>query len=606
MKTTSWSRRFNEASKPSLYGKNISTYSLELTPEGTAVFESALQGNGGAISVLYDLWFWAKLPPFQVTGSFRSTAFYSYFQDVDVDKPMWSENTYRETLSETLRESEALQIVVKSDAQIDPKVKDQVVSWVTRMLEDAVDRKLKEALPTLTDDERKPPEDVNDFVRNIQKAKIASFTVNYNEQSAVEWNAAPNGTLPNITSMKDKNGNQIQWANHAMKVDANSAFFEEINVAAHINADFNALPLNSVEIKLAYNGKPMNPGEGRFTGPNDVEHFRTFIEGDNSKYQYSYQINFTGQSRIYQSDLIETDENILTIGVGDTGILDILVAPGDLDFNQVAQAHVTLQYEDSSHGVNPIEEQFTLTQDSPQHHFQKVIFEPVHNPYQYKVKYFMKDGKEFQTDWVADRSKELFINDPFTSNRTISIRAAGDLKNDIENIFIDLTYLDDDNHYIQEKSMALNSGNPFFDWTFPVIKEQGGVISYSGQIIYSDGEVESIPQTILSSSTIILRPANILAVDVVADLLDFAQVKLCKVDLRYHDQANNLSKQEDFLFRKDDGKLKTWQVRVKDPNKLDYEWKADFFMVDGTHRSTDWTSNDESTLILELPVVEHA
>ena len=78
--------RMFDAGKPSLYGKNVSTYSLELSVEGAALFEAALQGKGGFVSVVYELYHDAKLPPITVVGTFHAESFYSFVQDINIEE----------------------------------------------------------------------------------------------------------------------------------------------------------------------------------------------------------------------------------------------------------------------------------------------------------------------------------------------------------------------------------------------------------------------------------------------------------------------------------------------------------------------------------------
>ncbi len=77
---------------PSLFGKNVCTFALELPPEGATFFEQAMQGQGGAVAVVYDLWFWARLPKVKITASFNASTFYSFFQTIDTDWSLWSED----------------------------------------------------------------------------------------------------------------------------------------------------------------------------------------------------------------------------------------------------------------------------------------------------------------------------------------------------------------------------------------------------------------------------------------------------------------------------------------------------------------------------------
>ena len=47
----------------------MATFAVELSPEGAAVFEAAMQGKGASmVSVVYDLYFWVKLPPLTADG----------------------------------------------------------------------------------------------------------------------------------------------------------------------------------------------------------------------------------------------------------------------------------------------------------------------------------------------------------------------------------------------------------------------------------------------------------------------------------------------------------------------------------------------------------
>src|SRR5262249_23662471 len=135
-----------------------------------------------------------------------------------------------------------------------------------------------------------------------------------------------------------------------------------------------------------------------FKTANDVGKFNTFIENNNWKYKYSYQVNYKGVSQVFKAPTVESEATSLTINVGDTGILTVDLSPGDLDWEQIRAAQITMRYEPD--GAPTIEQQFLMDKDHANHRFQKVVFKTVDKPYTYKVKYLMKDGKEFQADWT--------------------------------------------------------------------------------------------------------------------------------------------------------------------------------------------------------------
>lgn len=605
-------QRISQAGKPSLFGKNISTYSLELTPEGATFFEQALQGQGGFVSVIYDLTFPAKLPPLTVHATFNAFSFYNFVQTIDVEERFWSEDDYTESVYEMMYQSESQNIDIDSPPDMDPKVVEDVRQWATKTLNDAAQRLMLEALPAENPEDAKKlylEQDFENVRRDILRYRISNFTLNFNESTTVDFRKLPQGTLPNITTLTDNNGNPIIWSDYAQVVDLDDPFFRQVRADVFVNADFENLPIHSVEVKLNYQGRPMAllgegpDGEFRFNSPDQLGHFASFVENDNWKYHYSYQVNYLGAAQIYQSPEIETNESILTVNVDDMGILLVDIAPGDLNFAQVSQAQLIMRYEDAANNVNLIEQQFILDKANPTHRFQEVIFTRRAQPYQYRVKYYMVDGKEYEMEWQNGESKVLYINDPFNNTRRIGVRAAGDLENDIDTIFVDLKYNDEANHYTQTTTIALSKRQPFFDWSFPVINETNGVVSYSGTIVYKDTTVQEIPETVTTSSTPLIGEAiqDRLPIVVLADLLDFSAVKLARLELNYQDAANDVLERKEFIFGGTRPKEQSWNLKLKDKTKIDYQWSATYFMNNGSRLSQGPFTSDDLTLILEMP-----
>lgn len=602
------------AGKPSLYGKNVAAFSLELTPEGATFYEQALQGQGGFVTVNYELYFDAKLPPLKVDATFHASAFYSFIQEIDVEERACSEDDYKETLSEMMLRSEARNLEIDpGGSHIDPKIVEQVRTWAQGALDDAAERLMIETLPVENaEDARKwyEEKDIEDVRREVTRSRISNFTLNYKEEAYVEQNINPQGPIPNITTLKDNEGNPIKWEDYAKEVDLDDEFFKQINASVKVNAPFEELPIHSVEVKLFYKGEPMDVldsevnGEYQFTSPDDVAQFASFIEDDDFNYTYSYQVNYEGASEIFQSEEIETNESVLTVNVDDVGILFVRITPGDIDFEQVEQAQITMEYEDTASGVDKITDQFIMSADAPEHRFEHIIFSKRSKPYRYKVNYKMTDGKEYESDWMEGNSNHLFVNDPFTESKTVGFRASGDLENEISNIFIDARYEDTANDYTVSQSIALSKDNPFFDWFIPLIDSGTNTITYKGHIVRKDGTEEEIPETTSDASTIIVGEniEDLLEITVMPDLLDFSNtLKLAHVELEYTDAENDIHEREDFTFKEGDLEPGKWVVKLKDKSKNEYSWKGTFFMKDGSRKETEPVKADDLTLFLETP-----
>jgi hypothetical protein len=592
---------------PSLYGHMITPFTVELSDLGAPLAEQALQGSGGIVQVIYDLWTPVRLPDMTVTAWLNASKSMSFYQQVDIDWNFWGDDSYRETIRQTFVSSEFGGVNIDPGTVTDQKVVNAVRDWGFQQLDDAVKRMVIGDIPDVSADDRKVPDGIEHVTRDIFVQKIVNFNRTFRQGQVMEWNPSPRGTLPNITSLKGADGKPIKWSDFAKTVDLDDPFFQTLEVNLRANADFAVLPLYSIDVHVDYtSGSTRRIQDFTFTGANDVQKFQSFIEAGKWKYKYNYEVNYKGETRTYKSPDIETEDKALTINVGQTGVLNINIQPGDINWEQTSAAQVTMQYEDKANGVDLLEEMFTLDKDHPLQKFQKVIFQPSANPYRYRVKYQMKDGKEYQVDWVQARSPHLFVNDPFSAQATVGIRAFGDFDRDIDNIFLDLKYTDDPNNYTQIKSVALNKGSTFFDWVFPVINQTGGKLTYSGTITKKGG---TTPDTIAEKvndptfKTIIIgeAPDEPIEVQVLPDLLNYDKVKLVKVSLSYSDPASAISESKDIIFRKGDTKPLTWQFHPKDKSKNKFQWQATYFMADGTQKKSDPVTTNEPTVIPDTP-----
>ncbi|MBC7985600.1 MAG: hypothetical protein H7X93_02875 [Sphingomonadaceae bacterium] len=599
-------QKVNSAGVPSLYGENVATFWVELTKEGATIFEAAMRGQGGFVGANYKVKVWAKLPPITGSGFWNATKFYSFAQTIDTEDNFWSEDSYTEDIQELLIQNEVQTIhldpisIPGMPAADQQALANELRSNLYSQLEAMVERNmLKEIQKTDPDTKSlREEQDIEDVKRTVTNNQIASVTLNLSEAHTIEWALNPQGTLPNITTMTGPDG-PIKWEDYAMEVDLNDPFFQTLEVSLMVNADFKDLPLHSVEAKLSYPLGDQKVQEFVFKAPEDVGRFRTFIVNKHKKYKYSYTVNYAGESRTFTSPEVETDDTRLTINVDELGIWVVDISAGDINFAQVKQAQITVRTEEAD---TPIERQFTMNEQVHDFKIREVTMRPRKQPFKYRVKYFMTDGKEFDSGWQEQDAPQLYINDPFAATQTVSLRAIGDLTNKIASIMVDLTYADEANAYVQKKTISLSQAQAFFDWSFPVITETGGKVGYSATILYKDGTSTEIPETQATRSTIQLGDvvADRLEVAIIPDLLDFTVVKLVNASLHYEDAANGISERKDFIFKTGDA-AKTWTVDLKDKMKTGYSWSAKYFLTDGTQRATPPTPTQELSLLLELP-----
>lgn len=599
--------RVQNPGAPTLYGDLILPITVEFSPEGATLAEQALQSKGPSLQVNYSLTAPVALPKMTVTVWFHADKFMSYTQKVDIDKGSYRPDSYKENIRQLFVSSESGGVNISADGVVDPKVRSKLEDWGFQTLDDAVKRMVLGDIPDVSSDQRKVPDGIDHLDRTIVNQKVANFSRTMTEGMTIEVDMGPKGSLPGISTLTGKDGKPLEWKDFARTVDLNDPFFQAININVRANADFANLPIFSIDGGIAYDeGSTHQSMAFTLTSPNDVAKFTSFTENNKRAYHYNYKVNYKGETRAFESGtLLSKGDEPLTIDVGDTGVLVANVQAGDINFDDVSQALVTVHYEDSANNVAPVEWELTLDKDHKAQVFQKVIFATRNAPFTYKVKYDMKDGKTYRVDWKTNPASQLFVGSPFGGRKTLHLRAVGDLQSDVATIFLDVKYVDDTNSYTQSNSVALSKGTPFIDWTFPVIDDTAGVVTYSGSIQFQDGQVQNIPDTTATKDTIMVgRPKDdteFLSVTVAPDLLDFTKLKLVKVALHYVDANHDIDSTKDFLITKATTTAPAWSLRLQDKTKRSYEYKASFFLLDGTSRSVGPTQSSEPMLLLELP-----
>ena len=591
--------KVHNPASPSLYGKMVLPITVELSPEGATLLEQALQGSGGVVQVAYDLWTPVKLPPVRATVWFSATKAMEFHQEIDVEERICAEDDYTEAITELIRESDSGGVDIDPGAVTDQKVIQAVTDWAWQSLAEATTKMVLGDVPIQNPEELRKlytEQDIENITRDVMSTRMASFRRTFTQGQVMEWNPAPRGTLPNITSMTGPDGEPFRWSDFSRVVDLNDPFFRTMTVAMRVNADFQRLPIHSVELKVEYDPAGQNiVTEPVFTSPDTVETMQAFVANNDKRYTYTYQVNYTGEARSFVSEPRVSNDPSLVINVGDVGVLDLDIAPGDLNFEQVGSAQVSLWYQE---GADPrIEASFTLDKQHPTHSWTRVVFAPRRSPVHYRVKYFMVDGREFEGPELTTGASELRINDPFSSTRTINIRGFGDFATRIDAIFLDLSYVDRVNGYAQSHSTALTQASQFEDWSFPAILPEGGELTYTGTIRYKDGTIEPIAQTPVEGSTVMVGDVQLTqAVTVMADLVDFAATRLVKVSLRHVEDG--IDESGDLVFKATVPGPLTWQYPYKDRTRRGVSYTATYFLTDGTSATVSVDATTEQTIVL--------
>ncbi len=621
--------KIENSGKPSLLGSLICSFTAELSPEGAAVVQGAMSGTGGVVQVAYDLSYTAVLPP--ITGKvwFNAMQFQSFYQTIDKSGGnVWhGNNTEDETLRQSFINSQSGGVDFDFSG-LDPndpnstKVKDDILNWGWSQLANAAKSVVPGGTQAAASSGSSTPssgsgdgssgsgsgnapvpvvganrgDDGMDHVhRNEQYFAAASFYEVYHEKDSINFSTTQQGTLPNVPN----------FASLCSTINANDPFFAQIHATVAVNADFAKFNINSVDVSCQYTkSNPVKASAFHFTKPDDIGKFDSDTVNGDMNYSYNFIVNYIDQSQAYSSPTFTQLSPQITVDVGALGIFHLDIFIGSVDFAKTPQVQVAVKYPDPDASGQPISRQFSFDQSKKADSLIAVILKTVDKPYQYQITYVMADGTQVIEDWQSATSAQLYINTPFSS-RTISFVSEGDFVNNVDNIFLRMTYNDAINKYQQSADYTFTAQNRSHDWTFPVLGSGQGTITYSGVVSYKNHTTENIPETTNPNSLITFGPPNQLAVTVSPDaaLIDFTQVKLIQVNFEYADAANNIDVKQEITLKSGSITPASWTFYARDASKTAYTYQATYYLATNppSVKKLPAATSSDTDLVLMMP-----
>jgi hypothetical protein len=587
--------------KPSLLGSLLCSFTAELSPEGVAVVKGAMSGSGGVAQIAYDLHYSATLPPIRGHVWFNAVQCHSFYQKLDKSGGSWdsSNNTENETLRESFTNSQAGGVDFDFSG-LDPtdpnsaKVKSDIQNWgwqqianaakmVTQNQQQQASGGGSQGTSSGSSDaggstsqgdgigKNRGDDGMEHVTRNESLLETYNFNQWFNEKDAVDFETVQQGTLPNLPNFK----------NFVSTINANDPFFAQIHATVSVNADFEKFGINSVDVEMKYTkSNPPTIAAFHFTKADDVGKFDSDTVNGDLEYEYYFSVNYKDLSAPYKSPTTKTTDGHITVDVGTLGILYIEAAVGSVDFTKTPQVQLSIRYPERDATGSPVSRQFTFDPAKKADSLVAVLLKPVTQPYEFQVTYVMADGTQVTTDWTKQDSQQVYINSPF-GTKTISFVSEGDFTNNIDNIFLRMTYNDATNNYVQSNDFTFSDKNRSYDWKFPVLAAGQGKVTYSGVVSYKNHTTENIPDTTTPSTLITFGPPNQAAITVTPDsaLIDFTKIRLIQVNFEYTDAANNIDVKQEIVVKPQSVTPSSWTFYARDPSKTAYSFQATYYLA---------------------------
>lgn len=457
---------------PSLYGNFVTPFTVELSEEGATLFDNVMQsGEGGTVQVAYNLMTEVYVPSVTVEGRWSAKASKRYAKEITEDKEYdsgWGVKSkdVKSEIIETIRKyDDAYSLKIDfTSAELSENLKNEIRTNIQRIFDERIADAIKQSSGSKEDsDSSKDPNDIFNIFADIDYNMIATCNdevevyLKYIESAAILWDLAPRGTLLDVKAYDPDH-----YKDYFVDANTESDFFKKMDVDINVSGDFKALGIDLINLHIEYTGKNQDTKDYTFKD-NDTYKFKAFIENNNRKYKYWYEVFYKNEARTFKSEEIVNDST-LTINLNDLGVLNAKVeAPPIIDFGKIAMITVSINYEDKDN-EGSFEEYIILDKNKKTGSLVKPVFK--RNPkYKYSVKYTLSDGNEYSTDLKENRNLDsISIDYPFKKPQFMIEQTLGDFGSDISKIYLDLSYEDVEQNFSHCDSIELNSDSPFINW----------------------------------------------------------------------------------------------------------------------------------------------
>jgi len=404
-------------------------------------------------------------------------------------------------------------------------------------------------------------------------------------------------------------------------VDLRTAFFTFLQVPVQVNADFEQLPISSVEVTVTYNRKAIDGGAMQqvrdsfnITTGAQVEKFLAYANSlAEVSYDWTAEIHYKDSASTYTMGKKGVKDNFLVIDVGQIGILSTEFALGLVDTDRYPIAVVSTRYHSKALGRD-VGTQLRLDKDTPSASWTAVIEEEPDGGFDYKVDWLhvVDENKppEIRTGtWSNSNDTRIQLDAPLGQEMTVTVFCSGNFNDGddkLSQVAVALHYEDTANNHVVDGQVTFTDDKQSAPWTVDLIDPSKRDYTYQFSNIYEGGVVKRYPA---DGSWLPGDPGYItvgekysMSVDLYPTLLSFgADLAAAQVDTDYADAAHNVALSESFVFTADALAKQTWHIRGDQNGPKEYGYVVHYFYKDGTNLATSRAVQSSDALFVPPP-----
>ncbi|MGV8989554.1 MAG: hypothetical protein ACOH2H_25375 [Cypionkella sp.] len=622
--------------KPSLYGDNGAAFAVELDEQGAAIVTAAMKGEITPIIVVYSITFAALRPAFSVrlhidwdrvqTSMDETFGHESYFTSTQI------ENAVDKLVENRVIQMEADNFVPDAD-DAGKAVSERFESARMRVQEMITDSFFEASLPPnkeRPDGWDKAVDVLDHFGKqagmmaatggiggfigtfsynksNYQRIDKRKLDVEISERSAIIRTIYPQGTVSGLfRALHDG----VDPARFILEVDADDPWFAHRKVRVINRGEMTRDELASVNATLTY-GQEVRSAVLEETGKEVAVEWLSILENGGVKRPVSvdYTVLFkpdAGGERPLEAasgpheitgDVLELQPAELYARI----TVPIIASPG-YPWDKYPQVQVMLRYLDPANGIKTDDTLIVKSGGDPQS-WTFVALDKANRAFKYRLLHQAANHEDVDSGWIDSDGDMVDIRDPFGTMRlSVDVVPVVARWDDVEQIFVDLTYSDPDNGVDQSGSLAF-SPDDRTPKKFVVDRKDRTkkLVGFTVTTILKGGMVLEVPRSFTESPRILVRTDmkghRIIAVTSPAD---FAKPKLerVEVDLAYTDVEAGIDVADSAAFD-DPGGRKTFEFDYVDAARNRYRWRAKYLFLNGMTQQTEWADADGDTLAIK-------
>ncbi|MEM8806325.1 MAG: hypothetical protein AAGF01_09900 [Cyanobacteria bacterium P01_G01_bin.38] len=603
----------------SLVGSNTVAANMDLTSAGATFMERTLldlDGTGGSdltpIQVLYQLKFWARIPPVRLWIEADSRAVYAALKEIDHDydnhRCSADDITHHETNLELAVQADLIKVRFDTGTlSLEDDFLQDLRSSAMRIVQDLIKDKFytKEDAPP-TDDE----EDGDNFLGSkkdvyILKTDISgeSTSIEYDEEmtSIVEWSANPQGTMQSFFSGLSAS----EMKKYVRTIDLDDDFFKTLGLTVTAFADWDNEPIAFVECQIQYSGRDENNllvekvETFTFTQDNSTGFWDPSLIKSQREYNYRWRVAFHGHEPDRFTRWFRDSTPNLNLSIADPGKIHIRVLAGNIDFEQtVDQVQVELRYRDAGSGVDEEATTFVLANGQTEQIYERYIYTEWDRPVQYRSRFFLKDGQQIETEWENTLSNQLLINAPLYDKLDVRLVPAGMWDNVVQSV-ISLQYEDSANDYHVDSAFSIKETSEFRTWSVVLQNPSDRDFTYKVLTTFENGtfnETDWIAADGDQALAVVVQEVPWLQISLLPNLVDFEVTPVVECTLRYSDEVNNIHEVETFTFTS--GEVNHWSFAIADDTARTYQHEITYHLTDGRSVKMPVTTLDATSLVI--------